>query len=256
MDKSLTGQLIQAAKRFSPSSLNGWVVRQIRQYRLQWPRTGTVDFGDLRRVTPISAIFGLDRGQPVDRYYIDRFLETNARDIQGRCLEMGDATYIQKFGGGKPSQIDVMHVTEGNPEATIVGDLTDAGHIPSDIFDCIIFVQSLQMIYDVNAALRTLYRIIKPGGVLLLTSHGISKIGRRLGRDDWGEYWRFTSQSLERLMQDNFPGGRVTVSSYGNVMSAIGYLHGLASEELSPAELDIHDPDYEVILTARAVKVL
>jgi len=254
MSKSLTGQFIQAAKRFSPSSLNGWVVRQIRHYRLQWPRVGTVNFGDLRRVTPISAIFGLDRGQPVDRYYIDRFLETNAKDIKGRCLEMGDASYIRKFGSGKPSQIDVMHYTEGNPEATIVGDLTNANHIPSGIFDCIIFVQSLQMIYDVNAALRTLHRIMKPGGVLLLTSHGISKIGRRLGRDDWGEYWRFTTQSLEKLIPENLPGAEATISSYGNVMSAIAYLHGLSTEELSPAELDVRDPDYEVILTARVIK--
>lgn len=254
MSKSLTEQFVQMAKRFFPSALNGWVVRQIRRYRLQWPRAGTVDFGDLRRVSPISSIFGLDRGQPVDRYYIDRFLESNAKDIQGRCLEMGDAYYIKKFGGGNPGQIDVMHVTEGNPQATIVGDLTCAGHISSGTFDCIVFVQTLQMIYDVNAALRTLHRILKPGGVLLLTAHGISKIGRRLGRDDWGEYWHFTTQSLQRLMQENFPGAHATISSYGNVKSAVSYLHGLATEELSPADLDHADPDYEVILTARVVK--
>lgn len=250
----MTGYFIQAARRFTPSAFNAWVVRQIRRYRLQWPRAGSVDFGDLGRVTPISAIFGLDRGQPIDRYYIDRFLGSNATYIRGRCLEMGDARYIRKFGGGNPSQIDVMHVTKGNPEATIVGDLTSADHIPSAIFDCIIFVQSLQMIYDANAALRTLHRILKPGGALLLTSHGISKIGRRLGRDDWGEYWRFTTQSLERLIRENFPGAQVSVSSYGNIKAAVGYLHGLAAEELSAEDLDLIDPDYEVLLAARVVK--
>ncbi len=254
MSKSLRGHFVQAAKRLSPSKLNNWIVRQIRRHHLQWPRFGTVDFGDLRRVTPISSIFGLDRGQPVDRYYIEKFLQSNASDIRGRCLEMGDAHYIRKFGEGKPDQIDVMHVTEGNPEATIVGDLTSADHIPSGIFDCIIFVQSLQMIYDFNAALRTLHRILKPGGVLLLTSHGISKIGRRLGRDDWGEYWHFTSQSLEKLIHVNFPGAQAKVAPYGNVLSAVSYLHGLATEELSPEELDVLDPDFEVILTARVVK--
>jgi len=254
MSKSITEKFIRAAKRFSPSSLNSWVVRQMRRHRLQWPRAGTVDFGDLRRITPVSNIFGLDRGQPLDRYYIDQFLGSNARDIRGHCLEMGDAYYIRKFGGDNVSQIDVMHVAEGNPEATIVADLTNADHVPSAAFDCIIFVQTLQMIYDANAALRTLHRILKPGGVLLLTSHGISKIGRRLGRDDWGEYWRFTTQSLEILIAENFPGAKATISSYGNVLSAVSYLHGLATEELSPAELDYHDPDYEVIVTARVVK--
>jgi len=226
----------------------------IRRYRLQWPRTGSVNFGDLGRVTPVSSIFGIDRGQPVDRYYIERFLESHAADIRGRCLEMGDAFYINKFGGEGVTRIDVLHVAEGNPEATIVGDLTSADHIPSDSFDCIIFTQSLQMIYDMKAALRTLHRILKPGGVLLLTSHGISKIGRRLGRDDWGEYWHLTTQSLEALMQETFPGADSRIGSFGNVMSAVAYLHGLATEELAASELDYLDPDFEVIVTARVVK--
>ncbi len=254
MHNSFKQWCIKGAKRFFPPSFNAWVVRLIRRHGLQRPRVGAVDFGDLGKVTPVSAIFGLDRGQPVDRYYIEQFLRSNAADIQGRCLEMGDAFYINKFGGGNPSQIDVMHVTGGNPEATLVGDLTCADHIPSDIFDCIIFIQSLQMIYDVNAALRTLHRILKPGGVMLLTAHGISKIGRRLGRDDWGEYWHFTTQSLARLVAENFPGAQTAISSYGNVKSSISYLHGLATEELNSDDLDFSDPDYEVIVTARVVK--
>jgi SAM-dependent methyltransferase len=242
------------AKRLLPDSLRAWVVRMMRRYRLQWPRTGSVNFGDLGRVTPVSSIFGIDRGLPVDRFYIEKFLQANAADIKGRCLEMGDAFYIGKFGGDNVSKIDVLHVAEGNPEATIVGDLTHADHIPSDSFDCIIFTQSLQMIYDMRSALRTLHRILKPGGVLLLTSHGISKIGRRLGRDDWGEYWHLTTQSLDALMRETFPEADVEVASCGNVMAAVAYLHGLATEELAASELDYLDPDYEVIVTARAVK--
>lgn len=245
---------VDAMKGVLPTSVRTGVVRLMRRYRLQWPRTGTVNFGDLGRVTPISPIFGLERGQPVDRYYIERFLESNAADIRGRCLEMGDAYYINKFGEGKPDRIDVMHVAEGNPDATIVADLTDADHVPSDSFDCIIFTQSLQMIYDMKAALRTLHRILRPGGVVLITSHGISKIGRRLGRDDWGEYWHLTTQSLEALVRETFPGKTSQVSSYGNVLSALAYLHGLATEELSASELDYCDPDFEVIVTARVVK--
>ncbi|HYQ72817.1 MAG TPA: methyltransferase domain-containing protein [Gammaproteobacteria bacterium] len=135
-----------------------------------------------------------------------------------------------------------------------MGDLTSADHIPSDAFDCIIFTQSLQMIYDMKAALHTLHRILKPGGILLLTSHGISKIGRRLGRDDWGEYWHLTTQSLEALVRETFPGADSQVRSFGNVMSAVAYLHGLATEELVVSELDYLDPDFEVIVTARVVK--
>jgi ubiquinone/menaquinone biosynthesis C-methylase UbiE len=52
--------------------------------------------------------------------------------------------------------------TEGNPEATIVGDLADAPHIPSDTFDCAIVTQTLQFVYDVRAAFATLHRIVAP----------------------------------------------------------------------------------------------
>ncbi|NWG47204.1 MAG: methyltransferase domain-containing protein [Alphaproteobacteria bacterium] len=237
-----------------PEETRRWITLQQRKHKLQWPRAGSVRFGDLERLTPISKVFGFDRGQAIDRYYIEAFLAANAAHIRGRALELGDATYIRRFGGGKVTQTDVLHVVAGNPEATIIADLTDADHIPSDSFDCIIFTQSLQMIYDMRAALRTLHRILKPGGSVLITSAGIAKIGRRLGRDDWGEYWHLTSQSMQRLLDEHFPGGTVEVRTYGNVFAAICFLQGLAAEELLPEHLDTVDPDFEVLVAARARK--
>lgn len=251
---SVRDALIQTAKALLPAGARDWAVRQQRRYNLHWVRVGGLQFGDLYRTTPVSPIFGIDRGFPIERYYIDRFLDRHRLDVRGRCLEMGDATYINRFGDGHVTQIDVMHVQEGNPAATIVADLTAASDVPSNTFDCIIFTQSLQMIYDMHAALRHLHRILKPGGVLLLTSHGISKIGRRLGRDGWGEYWRITTQSGEKLLADTFPGAEVEVGSYGNVLTACCCLHGIVSEEVAPADLDYNDPDFEVIVTVRAKK--
>src|SRR3990170_7811785 len=51
---------------------------------------GRVRFGDLRGVEPISREFGFDRGLPVDRHYIERFLSAHSSDIRGRVLEIGD----------------------------------------------------------------------------------------------------------------------------------------------------------------------
>ncbi len=215
-----------------------------------------MNFGDLYRTTPISPIFGLDRGQPIDRYYIAQFLGQHRAAMRGRCLEMGDASYLRQFGGAAVTRIDVLHVVEGNPEATMVADLTDADHLPSDLFDCIVFTQSLQMIYELKVALRTLHRMLKPGGTLLLTSHGISKIGRRLGRDGWGEYWHITAQSAEALFAETFPGARVEVSTYGNVLAATCALHGICVEEVATRDLDVRDEDYELLVTVRAVKAL
>jgi SAM-dependent methyltransferase len=253
MKKSLRDRAIGLAKRYLPPETRNWVVRQQKRFHLQWPPTGTVRFGSFRRLTPISPIFAIDRGLPIERYYIEKFLDKNRGDIKGRCLELGDDFYIRKFGGDRVVKADVLSVVEG-PGATIVADLTCADHIPSDSFDCIIFTQALQMIYHMDKALQHLFRILKPGGVLLLTSHGISKVGRRLGRDHWGEYWRITTQSAERLIEQAFPGGEFSVDSYGNVLTAMGTLQGLASQELSEYELDYRDPDFEVIVTVRAQK--
>jgi len=251
---SLRDRAIALAKRHISPEFRRWVVSMQRRYRLQWPRMGSVDFGNFYRLTPVSPIFGMDRGLPIDRYYIEKFLGDHSADVRGHCLELGDPYYIKKFGADRVTKIDVLHYVEGNPQATIVADLTCADHVPADTFDCIIFTQTLQMIYDMKEALRHVYRVLKPDGVLLLTSHGISKIGRRLGRDDWGEYWHITTQSAAKLFDETFPGADVTVGSFGNVLTAMCALQGIVSDEIGKRELDHFDPDFEVIVTVRAVK--
>ncbi len=237
-----------------PERARHWLRAQQRRFGLQWIPTGTINFGDLGRRTPISPVFGLDRGLPVDRYYIEQFLAAHAEDIRGRVLEAGDRYYTCKFGGERVTRSDVLHVAQGNPAATILADLTRAEHIPGRSFDCVLLTQTMQMIFDMRAALHHVRRMLKPGGVFLLTTHGISKIGRWEGRDPWGEYWHLTSQSVARLLYEFFPAGCVQVRSYGSVLSAIATLHGLAAEDLSADDLAYHDPDFELLVAARAVR--
>ena len=216
------------------------------------PPVGWVRLGSLRRTTPISRAYGYDRGRPVDRYYIENFLSRCSEDISGRVLEVGDDTYTRQFGGSRVTCSDVLHVHEGNPRATIIADLTCADHIPSATFDCIILTQTLQLIFDVRSAIRTLHRILKPGGVLLATFPGISQITDGEWRDSW--YWNFTSQSARWLFGESFPAGDLTVDTHGNVLAATALLQGMAAEELRHQELDYRDRDYEVLITVRAVK--
>ena len=216
------------------------------------PPPGSVRFGSLRRVEPFSRRWGIDRGRPVDRYYIESFLERNAGDIRGRVLEIGDRRYTTRFGGDKVEVSDVLHVDENAPEATIIADLTAADHVPSDLFDCIVFTQTLQLIFDAGGAIRTLHRILKPGGVLLCTFPGITHTGDK----DWGEtwYWSFTTRSARALFEQNFPTGDVRIESHGNVLAATAFLYGLADSELTRGELDHHDPAYDMIIAIRARK--
>jgi SAM-dependent methyltransferase len=218
---------------------------------------GQVRFGSLRRLHPIGEVFGVKRGQSVDRcidrYYITAFLARYAADIHGHVLEIADNTYTRRFGGGHVQCADVLHAVSGNPAATIVADLTSATNVPSERFDCIILTQTLQYIYDLRAALRTVHRLLKPGGVVLATVPGISQTSR-YDAEQWGEFWRFTTLSAQRLFGEAFPAHGMVIQGHGNVLVALAFLHGLLSEELRQEELDYHDPDYELLITIRAQK--
>jgi SAM-dependent methyltransferase len=237
-----------------PLAWRRWLRARQHRYRLQWPRRGSVDFGGLRRLTPVSRVVGFDRGLPIDRYYIDRFLSACAQDIRGRVLEIGDDRYTRRFGGSHVTKSDVLHVVPGSLQATIVADLSRADDVPSESFDCILCIQTLQMILDVEAALRHLARLLRPGGALLATGSGINRICRREGTDPWGEYWRFTTQSARHLFGRAFSPSNVRAVAYGNVLAAVAFLHGLAAEELTGDELDYEDADFEVLVAVRAVK--
>jgi SAM-dependent methyltransferase len=247
-----TTKTVSNLKSLLPPRLRSWLgVR--KKAILTWSRLRRLRYSTLQTVTPISRVFGLDRGKSLCRYYIEGFLSRNATDIHGCVLEVADNKYTRMFGAERVSRSEVLHVQEGAPGATIVADLTVHNHIPSDTFDCIILTQTLQFIYQTRAAIRTLYRILKPGGVLLATIPGISQISR-YDMDRWGEYWRFTTLSVRKLAEEEFPTSNIEVTSHGNVLIANAYLYGLTVEDFSPSQLNYQDPDYEMLITVRAVK--
>ena len=214
----------------------------------------TPDMGELRRTTPVSRNWGFDRGGAIDRHYVERFLAAHAADIRGRTLEIANHRYTDRFGTGVESA-DVLHVEEGNAQATIVGDLADGADLPSDSFDCFILTQTLQSIYDVGAAVRTVHRILAPGGVVLATMPGISQIIHP-DFEMWGDYWRFTTLAVERLFTEaGFRPDDLEIVARGNVLVAAAFLYGLASRELTPAELDADDSgNYQMLITVRGLK--
>jgi SAM-dependent methyltransferase len=210
-----------------------------------------------RSLRPLSRSFGFDRGTPIDRYYIETFLGRHggpSGDIRGRVLEVADPAYTDRFAApGHMTTSDVLDIDPTNPAATLILDLGAEEELPPARFDCIICTQTLLLVYDVHTAMRNLHRLLAPGGVLLLTVPGISQICREeVGRS--GDYWRFTTQSVLELCREQFAADHVRVEAFGNVLTAAGFLYGLAARELRKAELDHRDPDYEVIVAARAVK--
>jgi SAM-dependent methyltransferase len=215
------------------------------------PSVGRVQFGSFRHLNPISRKFGYDRGMPIDRYYIEAFLNRNRYDIKGRVLEIRDSTYTRRFGDSCVTVSEVLDIDAKNPKATLIADLAAAADVPSDLFDCIICTQTLQMIYDVRSAVSHLHRMLRPGGVLLVTTHGMSMLD---SGQSYHEYWRFTAASASKLFAEFFPTENVEVESHGNVFALLTFLEGLALEEVSTKDLDYHDPPYELLITIRAMK--
>ena len=211
------------------------------------------NFGDVG-LEPVCSRWGFTRGDPIDRFYIEEFLTRHASDIRGSVLEIGDNTYTRQFGGDRVIQSDVLDVDARSNQVTIVADLTNASHVPSETFDCIILTQVLVVIQDVTKALATLCRILKPGGVALITVPGISHISSSLVEaQQWS--WSFYPKTLRwLLLQYGFDEAKLVVEGAGNLKTTIGFLLGLSQQDLLARDFAINDKRYPLVVTARAVK--
>jgi SAM-dependent methyltransferase len=203
------------------------------------------------------------RGTPVDRYYIEHFLRRwndpslGRTEISGAVLEFQDPDYATLLGrlhedASPITRIDVLDHGD-NPRATIRADITDAPQLADASYDTVICTQVLHYIFDVRAAVATLARLLKSGGVLYITVPGISPYFA-LGVPNEVEHWRFTADSLRRVLLAHFEPDEIIVEAYGNVLASIGFLHGLAVEEFRPWELDRRDPSFPLLIAARAVR--
>lgn len=209
-------------------------------------------FGTLRSTEPVNPAFGAGRGTPIDRYYLDRYLEHHATVITGHAMEVGGTDYLDRFGHGL-AKVDVLHFVEGTPGATIIGDLAHIPQVPDGTFDCIVLTQTLHYVFDMHAAVAELHRILAPGGTLLCTVSGLSQISR-YDMDRWGDRWRLTSLSAKELFATAFAGDEVEVETFGNVLAALCFIEGIPAEKLRRRELDTNDADYQILVAITARK--
>lgn len=194
---------------------------------------------------PVSRSFGFDRGQPVDRYFIDQFLTDHQSLIQGKVLEIGDHAYTKKYGQHVDSS-DVLDI-QSRSGVTMVGDLETGENLQYARFDCFILTQVIHLLYDMKSSVDHAVNLLKPGGVLLVTVPGLSQSCKT---KEYGDFWRFTSMSFKRLFEETDDVDEVTVHSYGNLAIAQAFLEGRAVHEVNPGAFSFHDPHYEVLIGA------
>ena len=211
-----------------------------------------VDFGDLNRTTPVARDWGYERGRPIDRHYVERFLEQHAADIRGAVLEVQEAEYTRRFGGIRVDRSDVIDLIASNPLATLITDLRSAANIQSDTYDCVILTQTLHIVDDMRAVVSECARILKPGGVLLATLPCASRLCLEYGHD--GDFWRVTEAGARKLFSEAFRSDALDIQAHGNVRVNAAFLYGLACHELPEADFDAVDPYFPLLVSVRAMK--
>ena len=222
----------------------GWTVRM----RCAMRGLGLPRWGNLRRTSPFSDNFGFDRGTPVDRYYLHKFLDSHRSEIRGRVLEIQLPGYTRQYGSDLSETHSIDISSDFQP--TYACDLALADDvIPSNYYDCFLLPNTLCVLRDIESSLRNALRVVRPGGVVLATTAAFVPLTP--GAPD---YWHLSAAGWQELAGRVWKGNEFQVESHGNCLAAVASMLGLAQEELSPAELDVRDDRYPVLITLRCQK--
>jgi len=114
----------------------------------------------------------------------------------GRVLDYGcaDVPYRRFF----PAEVDYVAADlAGNPDATL--DLHLDGTVPLEdaSVDAVLSTQVLEHVADPGRYLAECLRVLRPGGRLLLSTHGLM-----VYHPDPEDYWRWTGAGLRRAVGD------------------------------------------------------
>jgi SAM-dependent methyltransferase len=146
-----------------------------------------------------------------------------SRDLAGaRVLDAGcgDRPYETLLAGAREI---VAFDVPGNAHADIHGSL-DAIPLDDASFDVVLCLQVLEHVPDPAAAVRELRRVLRPGGRVLLSTHGVYPF-----HPNPDDLWRWTHQGLERLFRTNAEWSSVTVRPGAGTAATTGMLvaHGI-----------------------------
>jgi SAM-dependent methyltransferase len=148
---------------------------------------------DLRTAPPWHPLAYIIRALPAG-------LEELARDLRvepgARLLDYGcaDTPYRRFF----PPDVDYLAADiPGNPQATV--EIAADGSVPvaEGAVDAVLSTQVLEHVEDPALYLGECFRVLRPGGRMLLSTHGIM-----VYHPDPDDYWRWTCAGLQRAVRD------------------------------------------------------
>ena len=140
-------------------------------------------------------------GYAVRKPLVDWLRTQDLRGLRVLDVGSGDRPYDALFPGAEIVGFDVP----GRALADLHGSI-DAIPVEDASFDAVLCLQVLEHVPDPAAAVRELRRVVKPGGRVLASTHGIYPF-----HPNPDDLWRWTHQGLEHLFRTNAEWTSVTV---------------------------------------------
>ena len=110
-------------------------------------------------------------------------------------------------------------------------DIQDLSRVAADSFDLVVLDQTLEHVADPERALDQVHRILKPGGVLVVSTPFLVPLH---GVDEYGDYTRWTPQGMATLLERH--GYHADVRWWGNLAAArelLGRMHLTADQAIA-----------------------
>ena len=162
---------------------------------------------------------------PTQAWRVERILKFS-KEIRGKVLDVGCfvgilSERIMQQGGKELIGMDrlekALALAAARGIQTALADLDEAVFdFPDDNFDCVVVGEVLDYVFDPDAVIEDIYRVLKPGGKLIITVPNLASFGNRLlvllgwhpfgqeVRPRQGGYWRyFTFATLRALLLDH-----------------------------------------------------
>jgi SAM-dependent methyltransferase len=106
-----------------------------------------------------------------------------------------------------------------------VDDVGGAERLPyaDASFDVVLCTQVLEHLYEPDRAVREIHRVLRPGGLALVSTHGVF-LYHPDPPDSDRDFWRWTHSGLARLFRTSADWRSIDVEPQGDVVACLAYI--------------------------------